>query len=186
MRSTSPSIGTGEWLITYTLRSVHLFLSWFLLLDATAAIYKTILLPFIKILSCREVFEIYYRLLLTGFLVFIGQGLSVQIFFGIFVAFVYVKCQEIFTPYEDRQLNIFKMITLWQIFYIFFIALVSFTEVYDSDDWRFEVVVYLVVFGNLPLEFIIGYILPRLKSYSREKKVIFGEKLQERSDDSVL
>ena len=110
MRCTGPSIGIGMWLV------FNIFCGF----------------PYLKtyfgIVFCREVFEIFFRLLLTGFLVLIGQGLSVQIFFGIFVSFVYVKCQEIFMPYKDRQLNIFKMITLWQIFFIFLIALVSFTD----------------------------------------------------------
>ena len=78
-------------------------------------------------------------------------------------------------PYEDRQLNIFKMITLWQIFYIFLIALVSFAEIYDKSDWRFEAVIYVVVFGNIPLEFIIGYIIPRFNIDKREQKLLFRQ-----------
>ncbi len=89
-------------------------------------------------------------------------------------------------PYEDRQLNIFKMITLWQIFYIFFIALVSFTEVFNTNDWRFEIVVYIVVFGNIPLDFIIGYVLPRFDIDTPMNKMFFKKKFQERADAEVL
>jgi hypothetical protein len=115
----------------------------------------------------------------------IGQGSSTQIIFGVCVAFIYVKSHEIFMPYVDRQLNIFKLITLWQIYFIFVIAFIAFTKIYDKDDWRFNTVICLIVFFNIPFELLIRYIIPNVRIDKQLRKLTFGESFQDDSNNRL-
>jgi hypothetical protein len=112
---------------------------------------------------CREVLETLYRLSLTGFLVLINQGSSSQVIIGSLFAIAYVKLHEVYRPYEDSRLNVAKGMSLWQIYFIFFLALISYAELVNRDDITFNVVVVCVMFINFPLEMLIAYVLPHFR-----------------------
>lgn len=117
----------------------------------------------------REVLETLYGLSLTGFLVLISQGGYAQIIVGVCLAFTYAKMHDICQPYEDHRLNVVKSISLWQIVFIFSIALISSTNMFDNNDWRFKITVFAIVFGNIPLELFVSYVVPLLIVDVKEK-----------------
>jgi hypothetical protein len=109
---------------------------------------------------CREVLETLYRLSLTGFLVLINQGSSSQIIVGSVFAFFYVKLFDAHRPYKNTRLNLVKSISLWQIYFIFFISLVSYAELVNKADLTFNAIVLSILFVNIPLELGLSYIIP--------------------------
>ncbi len=115
--------------------------------------------------------ETLYRLSLTGFLVLISQGGYAQIIVGVCLAFTYAKMHDICQPYEDPRLNTVKNISLWQIVFVFSAAFISFTEIFDKNDWRFIIVVFVIVFGNVRLELFVEYVVPLLSTDVKERKI---------------
>ncbi len=103
------------------------------------------------IIYCREILEILFRLSLTGFLVLVEQGGYLQIVVGTVFALLYLMLHNSCSPYEDSGLNVVKSISLGQIFCILYLALISFAEFVDTNDWLFNAVIVLVLFANIPL-----------------------------------
>jgi hypothetical protein len=63
------------------------------------------------------------RLMLTGALVLIAQGSAIQIVVGLFFSIASTLLHNYFEPYLDYNLQAAKRISLWQIFGLFFVAL---------------------------------------------------------------
>jgi hypothetical protein len=59
-----------------------------------------------------EVIETFYRLCLTGVLVLINQGSSLQIIMGVLFSLFFIRLYELACPYEDNTLQQIKDISL--------------------------------------------------------------------------
>ena len=52
---------------------------------------------------------------------------------GIVLSLIYLKAVQLLQPYADEQLNIIKETSLWQIFFVFLIALLIMMDNVDRD-----------------------------------------------------
>ena len=77
-------------------------------------------------------FVFWKRDVLQGFLILV-HSTSVKIFAGIAATLCYLKLVQHFQPYADHELNRMKETSLWQIFSIFFLALLIKTDEIDSS-----------------------------------------------------
>ncbi len=127
----------------------------------------------------REVLETLFRLSLTGFLVLVEQGGYLQIVVGTVFALLYLLAHNSYRPYEDSGLNVVKSISLGQIFCILYLALISYAKFVDANDWRFNTVIVLTLFANIPLELYIIYFLPRFYDvFTRDVRSTFRSTIQ--------
>ena len=84
-----------------------------------------------------------------------------QIVVGTVFALLYLLVHNTCRPYEDSNLNFVKSISVGQIFCVLYLALISFTDLVSTNDWRFNAVTVIAFFANIPLELFHAYIMPR-------------------------
>jgi hypothetical protein len=70
-----------------------------------------------------EIIETAQRLLLTGILVLVGQGSAVQIIVGSLLTLVFMQIYQTIQPYADPFILPIKVVSQWQIFFVFYITL---------------------------------------------------------------
>lgn len=95
-----------------------------------------------------EVVETFYRLCLTGVLVLVNQGSSLQIIMGVLFSLLFIWIYELADPYEDSTLMRIKDIALWQIFFIFGCALLIDGNYIDSSNQLLVLFMIFVIFVN--------------------------------------
>ena len=122
--------------------------------------------------------ETLFRLSLTGFLVLVEGGGYLQIVVGTVFALLYLLAHNSCKPYEDGGLNVAKSISVCQIFCILYLALISYAEFVDTNDWLFNAVIVLVVFANIPLESFFVYIWHRYNVNTQEMRSTFKSTIQ--------
>ena len=76
-----------------------------------------------------EVFECFRRLMLTGVLVFVGQGTSSQIVFAILVSFSTLMAYVHWKPFEEESDDLLSIVTQISIFFTLFAALLRKVQV---------------------------------------------------------
>jgi hypothetical protein len=100
------------------------------------------------------VIETIYRLVITGVLVVVAQGSAVQIIVGTMVVLFYLKVCDIFQPYEDPKVQILRDICQWQIFFVFFLALILKANFSSIDTIALDVLLILAITANLVLDIL--------------------------------
>ena len=80
-----------------------------------------------------EVVETVHRLLLTGILVVITQGTGTQVIVGVTVALLFLKLIDVYRPYSDPIVQHVRVMCQWQIYFVFFLALIMKAD-FDSVD----------------------------------------------------
>jgi hypothetical protein len=101
-----------------------------------------------------EVLETIYRLLLTGVLVIVAQGTGTQIIVGIVVVLFYLKVCDIYQPYEDPMVQMLRDICHWQIFFVFFLALILKADFSSVDELALDILLVLVITTNFVLDML--------------------------------
>jgi hypothetical protein len=115
-----------------------------------------------KLLSLRFLYESYspnywwwelvetsQRLLLTGILVIIGQGSAVQILIGSLISLCYIFAHRQYKPDMDALVFSIKIICFWQIFFVFWIALLIKADFPSISVERLGLCLIFVIFLNL-------------------------------------
>jgi hypothetical protein len=101
-----------------------------------------------------EVIETIYRLLLTGVLVVVSQGTGAQIIVGIVVVLFYLKVCDIYQPYEDPKVQTLRDICQWQIFFVFFLALILKADFSSVEKLALDILLVLVITTNIVLDML--------------------------------
>lgn len=96
-----------------------------------------------------EVVETVHRLLLTGVLVVIAKGSGTQIIVGAVIALSFVKVCEIFRPYMDPSVQTLREVCQWQIFIIFFCALILKADFSSVDSFAIGILLVIAVIANV-------------------------------------
>jgi hypothetical protein len=101
-----------------------------------------------------EMVETANRLLLTGILVLIEQGSAVQIVIGILLSLLFIFLYDLFSPFDDPVITSVKSISQWQIFFVFFIALLFKADFSSIDSAALTGTIIFVIFANLFFDFM--------------------------------
>jgi hypothetical protein len=101
-----------------------------------------------------EMIETANRLLLTGLLVLIEQGSAIQIVIGILLSLLFIHLYDHFHPFDDHVIATIKNISQWQIFFVFFIALLFKANFSSIDSTALTGILIVVIFLNLLLDFM--------------------------------
>jgi hypothetical protein len=102
-----------------------------------------------------EVVETIYRLLLTGVLVVVAQGTGTQIIVGTVVVLFYLKVCDIYMPYEDAKVQLLRVICHWQIFFVFFLALILKADFSSVEKVALDILLVLVITTNIVLDVLM-------------------------------
>lgn len=98
--------------------------------------------------------ETLYRLSLTGLLVLVAQGSSLQIVVGFCFAVCFFMCYEHFKPFHDPILQKLQHISLFQVASIFFIALTIKANFVDNKNIAINALIVIAVFLNFIIDVI--------------------------------
>jgi predicted outer membrane repeat protein len=104
------------------------------------------------------------RLMLTGVLVLIAQGTDVQIVVGIVLSLFFLKLYESWKPFTDVTVQSVEIVAQWQVFFVFFIALLLKADFGSLDIATLDVCLVLAVFANILLDLgrlLMGYVCAR-------------------------
>lgn len=102
-----------------------------------------------------EVIEMYFRLSMTGLLVLLDQGSTLQIIVGIFFSLLFIKLYDISQPYVDEENKYVKEVSLWQIFFIFAFAFGLKTKMLDdASDGVIVFLLAVIIFINLMFDVV--------------------------------
>lgn len=107
------------------------------------------------VLYCSvAVIETLYRLTLTGLLVLVAQGSSLQIVVGFCFAVFFFLCYQHFTPFHDPILQQLQHISLFQVASIFFIALTIKADFVDKNNLMVNILIVVAIFLNFIIDLI--------------------------------
>jgi hypothetical protein len=99
-----------------------------------------------------EIVETLHRLLLTGVLVLVEQGSPIQIIVGILIALLFLMIYERFEPYDDSFILPIKLVSQWQIFSVFFLALLIKADFPSIGPVALGACIVVVIFLNIFLD----------------------------------
>lgn len=116
-----------------------------------------------------EIIETTQRLFLTGVLVVIMQGSSIQILIAIILIFLYTKLYIIYQPFKNIEICKTKEVIQWQMFVVYFMALLIKTNTLKRYQTFFNVVLLLVTFFNLIYDMSLIVIYLILKGIDRNQ-----------------
>lgn len=102
-----------------------------------------------------ELVETVNRLTLTGILVVIEQGTTIQIIFGLVFTLFFTKMYILYDPFKDHTIGTLKEIVQWQILCVLFIALLLRTDVVSNENINMTVILIFFTFANILYEIII-------------------------------
>jgi hypothetical protein len=92
------------------------------------------------------------RLMLTGVLVLIAQGSAAQIVVGILLALFFLKLYDSWKPFADDTVQSVEIVAQWQVFFVFFVALLLKADFGSLDTVTLDVCLVLAVFANILLD----------------------------------
>lgn len=92
-----------------------------------------------------ELVETINRLMLTGVLVLISQGSAIQIVFGVAISLVFLRIYDVNKPYSDNNLQVLRESSQWQIFLVFFVAMLLKADFGSLDNTALGVFLVLVI-----------------------------------------
>lgn len=96
-----------------------------------------------------EIAETTQRLLLTGILVLIAQGSAVQIVVGTLFTLIFLHLYEVYEPYCDNLVLSIKIVSYWQIIFVFWIALLIKADFPSMSARSLGICLVLVIFANI-------------------------------------
>jgi hypothetical protein len=96
-----------------------------------------------------EIAETTQRLLLTGILVLIAQGSALQIIVGGLLTLSFLHLHARYEPFSDGFVLSIKIISYWQIFFVFWIALLIKADFPSISSRSLGVCLVLTVFMNI-------------------------------------
>jgi hypothetical protein len=99
-----------------------------------------------------EIAETTQRLVLTGILVLIVQGSAVQIIVGSLLTLTFLHLYARYEPFSDAFVLSIKIISYWQIFFVFWIALLIKAEFHSISDRLLGVCLVFTVFANVIID----------------------------------
>ena len=100
------------------------------------------------------VVETLYRLALTGLLVLVAQGSSLQIVVGFCFAIFFFLVYQHFTPFHDPTLQQLQHTSLFQVASIFFIALTIKADFVDENNVMINILLVVAIFLNFILDLL--------------------------------
>jgi hypothetical protein len=96
-----------------------------------------------------EIAETTQRLLLTGILVLIAQGSAIQIVVGALLTLSFLHMYARYEPFRDSFVLSIKIISYWQIFFVFWIALLIKADFPSMSERALGVCLLLAIFANI-------------------------------------
>lgn len=99
-----------------------------------------------------EIVETANRLLLTGVLVVISQGSGAQVIVGTMVSVFFLKVTDVWCPYIDSKVQTLREICQWQIFFVFFLALVLKADFSSVEGIALDALLVLACTANIVLD----------------------------------
>lgn len=99
-----------------------------------------------------EILETLHRLLLTGVLVVIDQGSGTQVIVGSIIALFFLKLCSVYQPFIDPRLQILRETCQWQIFFVFFLALVLKADFQSVHRSMIDSLLVLALIANFVLD----------------------------------
>lgn len=96
-----------------------------------------------------EILETIQRLLLTGVLILIAQGSAIQIVIGALLTLSFLYLYARYEPFQDEFVLSIKIVSYWQIFFVFWIALLIKAEFNSIKSSLLGVLLLISVFINL-------------------------------------
>jgi hypothetical protein len=99
-----------------------------------------------------EVIDTFKRLMLTGVLVLIAQGSAVQIVVGMCLSLLFLKLYDISRPHADQAIYAIETVSQWQVFFIFFLALLLKADFGSVQTAALDVLFVLAVFTNVIID----------------------------------
>jgi hypothetical protein len=99
-----------------------------------------------------EMVETANRLLLTGVLVLVAQGSALQIVIGLLLSLLFIRLYDSFDPFDDHVVSAVKNLSQWQIFFVFFIALLFKADFSSIDSEALVGCLVFIIFANLLLD----------------------------------
>jgi hypothetical protein len=92
-----------------------------------------------------EIFETYFRLFFTGFLVLISQGSILQIILGIIIILFFLQLYNSYQPYLNKSHQFIKILTIWQIYFLLFFSLLLRCNIFNRTDDLFAIAIVLII-----------------------------------------
>lgn len=89
------------------------------------------------------------RLSLTGVLVVIAQGSAIQIVVGLSLSLFFLKLYDFSKPYSDDTVQSVEMIAQWQVYFVFFLALLLKADFGSFGTVMVEFFLIVVLFANI-------------------------------------
>jgi hypothetical protein len=96
-----------------------------------------------------EILETTQRLLLTGILVLIAQGSAIQIVIGALLTLSFLYLYARYEPFQDEFVLAIKIVSYWQIFFVFWIALLIKADFNSIDSSLLGILLLFSLFINL-------------------------------------
>jgi hypothetical protein len=96
-----------------------------------------------------EIAETTQRLLLTGILVLIAQGSAIQIVVGALLTLSFLHLYARYEPFTDGFVLSIKIVSYWQILFVFWIALLIKADFPSMSDHILGICLVMVIFANL-------------------------------------
>jgi len=101
-----------------------------------------------------EVVETLNRLFLTGVLVVIAQGSAVQIIVGAVTSLFFLKLCDMYQPFIDARVQGLKETSQWQIFFVFFLALLLKSDFQSVHVAALDTLFILAVTANFIIDIL--------------------------------
>jgi hypothetical protein len=99
-----------------------------------------------------EIVETSQRLVLTGVLVLISQGSAVQIIVGAVLTLLFLHLYAKYEPFSDSFVLSIKVVSFWQIFFVFWIALLIKADFPSIGSRAVGICLVLIIFANIFLD----------------------------------
>lgn len=116
-----------------------------------------------------EVVELYFRVSITGFLVLIRPGSFLQVEVGFLVIFLYAKLFQLCDPYKHDKMQALKVITLWQLFFVFHVAFLIRGDELTLESEKTAIILFFISFSCLLFDSMLS-----LLQYLAGKYALFG------------
>jgi len=105
-----------------------------------------------------EVLDLYFRISITGFLVLIRPGSFLQIEVGFLLVFIYAKLFQYCNPYLDDKFQALKVVTLWQLFFIFHVAFLLNVDNLNMEENKVSGILFGLTFAGLFFDFMVFFL----------------------------
>ena len=112
-----------------------------------------------------EIIEMFWKMLMTGVLVLVGRGSARQVVVGIVITGLYAKIIETYEPLAVFHLQKLKHVTVVQVQYMLFLALLIRVDVCDPEATGVLVLCVGVFFGNVFADVYLRFSRERLHTY---------------------